>query len=563
MAKLKAIRLEEALLEEGLISQADLNSAIAQLADTDKGLEQILVESGAIDGKKLVEIKGRVLGLRVIDLSSFPIPAEAATSIPEALAREHRLIPVVKREGTITLAMADPLDIDAIDAVERHSGCRVETVLSSESDIRDAIRTFFGVFGQIKGLLERTARDRLEMESESAEKTDLDVASLEGPIAQIVNLIITQAVSVRASDIHLEPLENRLRVRFRVDGLLQEVLSFEKIYQAALASSAKIMCAMDIAEKRIPQDGRFRVRVNDRNIDLRASTFPTMHGEKFVFRILDKESANIHLSQLGIRDEEFEKLSKVIKQPHGLFLVTGPTGSGKTTTLYSVLKEVNTPRVNILTMEDPVEFDLDTVNQGQVNVKSGLTFAKGLRAMLRQDPDIVMIGEIRDNETAEIATQAALTGHLVLSTLHTNSAPGAIARLTDMDVEPFLVASSLAGVLAQRLVRRLCQKCKKPYKPQKEMLQRLGLLDDFDFEFYKPVGCRDCGRTGYRGRAGIYELMFPTEAIRSMIIARKSTGELREQAIRDGMLTLQMDGIEKANAGISSIEEIMRVAGGE
>ncbi len=563
MAKIKAIRLEEALLEEGLISQADLDAALVQLAEGDQTLEQILVKAGTIDVKKLIQIKGKVLGLRVIDLTSFPIPAEAATSVPEYLARKHHFIPVIKREETITLAMADPLDIDAIDAVERHSGCRVETMLSSETEIRDAIRTFFGVFGQINTLLEQTARDRLEMEAEPLENNNVDLTSLEGPIAQIVNLIITQAVNVGASDVHLEPLEDRLRVRFRVDGLLQEVLSFEKIYQAALASSAKIMCSMDIAEKRVPQDGRFRVMVNGRAIDLRASTFPTMNGEKFVFRILDKESANIDLSQLGIRTQEYEKLSKVIKQPHGLFLVTGPTGSGKTTTLYSVLKEVNTPRVNILTMEDPVEFDLDTVNQGQVNVKSGLTFAKGLRAMLRQDPDIVMIGEIRDNETAEIATQAALTGHLVLSTLHTNSAPGAVARLTDMDVEPFLVASSLAGVLAQRLVRRLCQKCKKPYKAQPEMLQRLGLLDDFDFQFYQPVGCRECGRTGYRGRAGIYEVMFPNEKIRSMIIARKSTGELREQAMSDGMLTLQMDGIDKAVAGISSVEEVLRVAGGE
>jgi len=413
-------------------------------------------------------------------------------------------------------------------------------------------------------LLQQTERDRLEYDSAAAISTQsVDLAAVEGPIAGIIRLMIVQAVNMGASDIHLEPLETRLRVRMRVDGLLQEVLSFEKIYQSALISSAKIICSMDIAEKRVPQDGRFRIVIHKRPIDLRASTFPAMHGEKFVFRILDKENAHIGLSELGIEGKTFERLNTLIRQPLGVFLVTGPTGSGKTTTLYSVLKEINTPLVNVVTLEDPVEFDLDTVNQGQVNVKAGLSFAKGLRAIMRQDPDIVMIGEIRDKETAEIATQAALTGHLVLSTLHTNDAPGTIARLIDMEVEPFLVASSLTGVLTQRLARRLCPKCKQVYQPSEELIKHFGLQPRSDYQFYKPVGCRECGRTGYRGRMGIFEFMPISDAIRALITSQASTLDIRKQALAEGMLTLQMYSMQKVIAGVTSVEETLRIAGGE
>ena len=562
MARLMLMKFDEALLKEGGLDPLQLEEAKLYALGAQTSLEHALMELGYITNHQLLQVKGKAFGLRTIDLSSFPIAADAATAIPEQLAREYTVIPVIKRQGTITLAMADPLDMDAIDAVENRSGLRVDTVVSTEAEIHNAIETLFGVYGQINDFIKIAEHDRLEMEIQPAFNRSRDLSSLEGPIAQIVNLIITQAVNVRASDIHLEPLEKRLRVRFRVDGILQEVLSFDKIYQAALTSSAKIICSMDISEKRLPQDGRCRIAVKQRAIDLRASTFPTMHGEKFVFRILDKESANLDLSQLDVGEKQYEELKKVIQQPHGLFLVVGPTGSGKTTTLYSVLKEVNTPTVNVITLEDPVEFDLDTVNQGQVNVKAGLTFATGLRAMLRQDPDIVMIGEIRDTETAEIATQAALTGHLVLTTLHTNSAPGTIARLTYMGVEPFLIASSLAGILAQRLVRRLCPKCKKSYTPTPEVLHRFGLSSDIGCQFYKPVGCRECTRTGYRGRIGVFEFMVPNDEIRHMIIANKSTDDIREQAIWNGMQTLKMDSVRKVIAGLTSLEEILRVTGG-
>jgi len=555
--------LEKRLIQDGKISARQVDQARKQSSETGVSLEETLLQLGYISETELITVRGKLLGVHVIDLSVFPIAEDAATAIPESLAREYNLIPVLKAQNKLTVAMVDPLDVETIENIERLSGCRIEPMLGSKKGIQQAIETYYGVFGKIKALFSEAGRDHQEFEQNLINKKGLEVAQIEGPIAQIIHLIIIQAVNTGASDIHLEPLEQRLRIRFRVDGVLQEVFSVEKIHQAALTSSAKIMCSMDIAEKRIPQDGRFRILVHDRNIDLRASTFPAMHGEKFVIRILDKESANVELTQLGIGGEQFKKLKEVIHQPHGIFLVTGPTGSGKTTTLYSVLKEVNTPLVNVITMEDPVEFDLDTVNQGQVNVKAGLTFAKGLRAIMRQDPDIVMIGEIRDSETAEIATQAALTGHLVLSTLHTNSAPGAIARLTEMGVEPFLVASSLAGALAQRLVRRLCANCKKSYTPPTEVLDHFELDKEIKYTFFKAVGCRECGRVGYKGRAGIYEFMSATDEVRSMIVAGSSTSDLRKQAIKDGMLTLQMDGIQKVISGVTSIEEVMRVAGGD
>ena len=554
--------LEQILTEQGKLTSSQVERALKYAKNNSLSFEKSIIDLHFLTEKALLETKAEILGQRSVDLTTFPVASEAAMSVTENIARSYTLIPLMKGKGVITIAMADPMNMEAIEDVETHTHCRVETMLANERDIVEAIETSFGVYGRVEELLNQASRDRLEMSHSMSDDSKVENANIEGPIAQIVQLIITQAVNSNASDIHIEPLEKRLRVRFRIDGLLQEAFTFEKIYQAALTSSAKIMCAMDIAEKRIPQDGRFRIMINDRPIDLRASTFPAMHGEKFVYRILDKESANVELSQLGIEENSFEKINKVIHQPHGVFLVTGPTGSGKTTTLYSVLKEVNTPLVNVNTMEDPVEFDLDTVNQGQVNVKSGLTFAKGLRAMMRQDPDIIMIGEIRDGETAEIATQAALTGHLVLSTLHTNNAPGAVARLVDMGVEQFLVASSLAGVLAQRLVRRLCKKCKKPYSSTSEICERFMLDPSEGYTFYRAMGCRECGRTGYKGRAGIYEFMSATEEIRTLIVSGKSTSELREQAIKDGMKTLQMDGIQKAIQGITSIEEVLRVAGG-
>ncbi|MDH3326089.1 MAG: ATPase, T2SS/T4P/T4SS family [Gammaproteobacteria bacterium] len=553
--------LENILIRENILSEKKLEKAKKEALETNSPLEKILTKNKYLSSKDIILAKSKMYGLRIIDLNTFPIALDAISLVPENVARDYNIIPVIKTGNTISIATSNPMDIEAIESVELHSHCRVETVLSNVDDIHQAIETYFGVFGKISELLKNTEQDQLDAQTEVASSKIAETKTIEGPISQIIKLMIIQAVNTGASDIHLEPLETRLRVRLRIDGILQETFTYEKKYQAALISSAKLMCSLDIAEKRIPQDGRLRITVKTRPIDLRVSTFPAMHGEKMVFRILDKESANVDISQLGITGDSLELLLKIIKQPHGIFLVTGPTGSGKTTTLYSVLNKVNTPKVNIITMEDPVEFDLDTVNQGQVNVKAGLTFAKGLRAMMRQDPDIVMIGEIRDSETAEISIQAALTGHLVLSTLHTNSAPGAVVRLVEMGVEPFLLASSLLGVLAQRLVRRLCPKCKKSYTPESSLIKRLGLDAETKYTFYQATGCRACGRTGYKGRAGIYELMEPTNEIRTLIVEGKSSNEIRDLAVSQGMLTLQADGIQRVISGITSIEEILRVAG--
>lgn len=566
MPVLNRIDIIELIREEGLAADDEIKKVAELSSQNRKSVVENIVSMGVVSQRRFAEVLAARMDIEYAALSAFSIHPDAAASIPENLAREHTVLPVLKVGGLLTVSMYNPFDMEAIEAIEYYSKCRVRIVISTFSEIQEAIERVFGVYGKIAELLKEIDESSLNREEiprnkeyDAGEEADIHTA---GPISQIINLLIKQAVNIGGSDIHVEPSDKMLRVRMRVDGLLQEVLSLKKIYQSTITASIKIMSQMDIAEKRVPQDGRFRIRIGERAIDLRVSSFPASYGEKIVLRILDKSSMRIELEHIGFDPSVLTRLKTIIVKPYGIFLVTGPTGSGKTTTLYAILTRINDIQKNIITLEDPIEYDLENINQAQINTKAGLTFANGLRSILRQDPDIIMVGEIRDMETAEIATQSALTGHLVLSTLHTNDAPSAANRLIDMGVEPFLVASSIEGVLSQRLVRRICPKCKEPYTPSKDIAVKFNLADN-ESVFYRAKGCRQCGRTGYKGRTGIYELMMMTDELRSIIAAKRSTSELKKAAIETGMKTLQQDGIRKALEGITTLEEVMRVAGGE
>jgi type IV pilus assembly protein PilB len=457
--------------------------------------------------------------------------------------------------------MADPWNIFALDEIRMKTNLTIEPAVATESEIKKALNQYYGAKGSIEDLIKSIDGNKLGLK----EGAEIDSKRLKGIVEEpvvikLVNLIIIKAVQERSSDIHIEPEEETLKTRFRVDGMLHESSSPPKYLQSAIISRIKIMANLDIAERRKPQDGRFTVKADGRQIDIRVSCVPTIYGENVVMRLLDASTALLGLSQLGFSKEILEKYEKLICHPHGIILVTGPTGSGKTTTLYASLDKINTVEKNIITIEDPVEYKLAGVRQIQVDTKIDLTFANGLRSILRQDPNIIMVGEIRDLETAEIAVQAALTGHLVFSTLHTNDAPSAVARLIDMGVEPFLVASSVIGVLAQRLVRKICPECKEKYTPSKESLDDIGMSGDRSgMVFYRGKGCDKCMNTGYKGRVSIYEIMLPDDKIRAAITTKASTGEIHKIAKQGGMVSLAEDGIDKLRQGITTVEEILRV----
>lgn len=510
----------------------------------------------------VAEALARALNIRYVDLSMIKIPPDALRTISEEFCEKHTLIPILKISNKLVIAMLDPLDVKTIEQIEFMSHCQVEVVTSTESEIRRAIDQFYGVESTIKTLSESIKLDAYPGAQIDKEKQNPEFDH-SGPVAKLVNLLITQALQQGASDVHLEPSEHQFQVRFRVDGMLQKAAVFEKSFANACVSSIKIMANMDITERRIPQDGRIHTIIEGRPIDLRVSTLPTLDGEKAVMRILDKTNILLELEQLGFSEYDLKRLKNIIAKPNGIVLVSGPTGSGKTTTLYAILQKIATVNQNITTLEDPIEYRLDKINQSQINVKAGMNFAKGLRAILRQDPDVVMVGEIRDQETAEIAIQAALTGHLVFSTIHTNDAPSSITRLVEMGIEPFLIASSLEGVLAQRLVRKLCPYCKTPYKPNEKILHWFGLEAKEDVRFYKPTGCRECKRSGYKGRMGLYELLVPNEEFKNKIMSSNADASLKEEAQQAGMHLLMEDGLEKVKQGLTSVEEVMRVAKGD
>ncbi|MGE5390300.1 MAG: GspE/PulE family protein [Deltaproteobacteria bacterium] len=553
-------RMGDLLSDLGILSQEQLDSALAEQGKTGDKLGQILVRKGYITEQQLLEILEYTLGIPQVQISKLQIDPEAVQLLSPQLIRLHKVLPISRQRNSLTVAMADPLNQRAIDDMRMACALDIIPVLASERDLEAAIRQHLAF--RLDPNMERILQD-MNQESrslQSIKQVQAVKVEDEAPIIRMVNSIISQAVSGRTSDIHIEPQERETRVRFRIDGELYEVLTLPLNTLGAVVSRLKIMAGMDIAEKRLPQDGRFRMTVEGREIDFRVSSLPTNHGEKIVMRILDRHAALARLDQLGLSHENLEKLMNLGRRPHGLVVVTGPTGSGKTTTLYSLLNEINSADKNIITLEDPIEYSLPGINQVQTNVKAGLTFASGLRSVLRQDPDVIMVGEVRDGETARLAVQAALTGHLVLTTLHTNSASGAPARFNDMGIEDFLLASSLAGVVSQRLVRKLCPNCRQPYTLDEDAANRLNIPHEAGNCFYRANGCNTCRQLGYQGRLAIHEIMVTGPDTR-MIIARGDNSEIliEKSATHEGMIPIRDDGIAKARQGLTSLEEIMKV----
>lgn len=545
------------LFEEGVLSGDDLRDALAEQAETGLPLRQILVDRGMVDEATMMRAVAKHLGVGFVDLDEVAIDPAAVALVPESIRRRYHILPLALEGGKLLVASSDPGNIFAADDVRAVTGHDVELVAATRSDIEDAAKRLGDFDDHVSDLAELVVAD-----DEDEDTTSLEVAAEEAPVVKLVNGIITRAIEERASDIHVEPGEQDLRIRFRIDGVLHDIMTTARSIANALVSRVKIMADLDIAERRLPQDGRMSMRVGSKTVDLRVATLPSIHGEAVVIRILARGATVSDLGALGFLPYDLERYRSQYRRPHGAILVTGPTGSGKTTTLYSTLQEVNRPEVNVITVEDPVEYRLEGVTQIQVNRKAGLTFATALKSILRADPDIVLVGEVRDRETARIATEAALTGHLVLTTLHTNDAPSSINRLIEMGVEPFLVGSAIDAVVGQRLARRLCERCKEPYTPDPEDLARIGWdgLDDGNPPvLYRAVGCSACSRTGYRGRIAITEVMVVSEQIRRLAVEHTSSDATREVAVAEGMRTLRQDGFAKVGLGITSIEEVLRV----
>ncbi|MBI4435985.1 MAG: type II/IV secretion system protein [Candidatus Omnitrophica bacterium] len=553
MPRQKNLSLEEVILAKGLLDPERLERAKKESENSKESLQKTLIRLGYLTEELLIPLLEERSGLPYVDLDTYTMDPELIKLIPEAVARRYQLIPLFKIGKILTVAMADPSNYFALDEIRLKAHCDVEAVVSTEEKIRQAIDQHYGTGGSMEALVKSITQRTMDLGDEKLVE--------EAPIIQLVNLLISQAVRERASDIHIEPETDTLRIRLRIDGVLHEIPAPPKELERAVISRIKVLSKMDIAERRIPQDGRFRVQVDHKEIDLRVSTIPSHHGENVVMRLLDTATVLIGLEELGLPHDAFEPFHHLIHRPHGIILVTGPTGSGKTTTLYACLNKISTLEKNIITIEDPIEYEMEVIRQMQVNPKIGVTFANGLRSILRQDPDIIMVGEIRDVETAEMAIHAALTGHLVFSTLHTNDAPGALTRLMDMGVEPFLIASSVIGIVAQRLVRLICPQCKKSYVPSQELLKtlRLPLGKGPIPPLYRGEGCRFCKETGYKGRTAIFELMVMEEEIRELVIQRASSPKMKDAACRKGMQVLREDGLAKAMAGITSIEEVLRV----
>ncbi|MFC1708646.1 type II secretion system ATPase GspE [Candidatus Omnitrophota bacterium] len=544
------------LVKKGILNQGQADKAMNEAKRTGMPLEKALEKLGFISEKEIVQLKADSLGVPFIDLSDYLIDSEVINLVPEQTAKKCKAVPLFKIGDTLTVAMVDPLDVSVIDEIRKKSKAgAIETVLSTEEMINRVIDQYYGTIGNAEELIKEAAMDKAQGGVASVEA--LSEIAEDAPVIKLTNIIIIQAVKDKASDIHIEPEEDKVRIRYRIDGILHEVKNMPKYLQSAIASRVKIMAKLDISETRKPQDGRIQMKMENKDLDLRVSTFPTVYGENIVMRILDKSSVLLGLAELGFSNKDLKDFDKVVRHSNGMILVTGPTGSGKTSTLYAALSMINSIEKNIITIEDPVEYEIPLIRQTQINPKAGLTFATGLRSILRQDPDIVMVGEIRDRETAEIAIQASLTGHLVLSTLHTNDAASALTRLIDMGVEPFLISSSVIAILAQRLVRVICPKCKEKYTPDKEVLKQLNLSENT--ELYRGKGCKNCKSSGFGGRIGIFELLLINSDIKGMIISKMPANEIKKKAIETGMRILYDDGIEKVKNGVTTVEEILRV----
>jgi type IV pilus assembly protein PilB len=563
-------RLGDMLIADGLVTAAQLEQALAeQRAGGDK-LGAILQRLGLIDDEQLVALLARQYSVAAIQLSQLDVDASVLSLVPAAIARKYEVLPIQRTGSRLTLAMSDPANVMAIDDVEFMTALQVVPVVATPGAIRKAIERLYDV--QTSGLAEVISElegaqadvEVVEGEDDTWAKVDffeLKESADEAPVVRLVNRVFVDAIRRGASDIHLEPYEKVFRVRFRMDGVLHEIMTPPKRLEAALTSRVKIMANLDIAERRLPQDGRIKLRYNQREIDLRVSTLPTIFGEKTVMRILDKEALQLDLGILGFDPWSMEQFGKAIRQPYGMILITGPTGSGKTTTLYSAIHTINSPDVNIMTAEDPVEYNLKGVNQCQVNEEIGRTFAAALRSFLRQDPDIILVGETRDLETAQIGIRAALTGHLVLTTLHTNDCPSTVARLLDMGIPPFLVSSALTLILAQRLGRKVCKDCRQPYEADEEALVPYGHVPQGlgRVQFYKGKGCPACNFTGMKGRVAIYEVMPISEELRTLILGNAPTAEIREVALAQGMKTLRQNALQKVLDGVTTVDEVLRV----
>ena len=548
--------LGELLVQAGVVDRAGLARAVEEQDKSRERLGDVLLRLGLASQKDIGRALARQHGLPYVDLDDFVPQESALRALAEPLARQFQVLPLELVNGSLRLGMVDPLDVLAVDDVRRHTGYDVDIAVITHDHFLRALNAYPAPDDSVSALTG-------EIRTRVSEEMDVDhLRSLvdEAPVVRLVNLIIHQAVRQHASDIHIEPQKQQVRVRYRIDGVLYNAMTLPAHVQGAVISRLKIMADIDIAERRLPQDGRIQLTVDGREIDLRVSTIPSIDGEKTVLRILDKSEGIIGLEKIGLLPETHHRFRSLIEKPHGIVLLTGPTGSGKTTTLYAILSQLNSTERNIISIEDPIEYQIAGVTQVQVNPKAGLTFARGLRHFLRQDPDVIMVGEIRDEETARIAIHAALTGHLVLSTLHTNDAAGALTRLIDMGVEPFLVASSVIGVIAQRLVRLLCERCKHAYSPPPELLARLGApgtAGDTPPTFWRPVGCPFCNTIGYRGRTGIFEIMVMDETIKTLVTRGASASAIKADALRAGMKTLAHDGFEKAALGVTSAEEVL------
>lgn len=547
--------LANLLVKKGILSHDDLER-VETTVDSDTTLAEALVNEGLLDGRAIAELLGSS-DFSFVDLSEYHINVSAASILPETFARRYNVLPIDFDGEKLVVAIADPTNVVAVDDLQMITGYDIKAVVALEDEIKIALNRYYRATEAV-----RDEVSTLTLIEEAQQGIGgLREVSEEAPVIKLVNMIIIKAINERASDIHIEPQEKELRIRYRIDGVLHESMCSPKQIQAGVISRLKIMAGLDIAETRIPQDGHCDLMVAGKMIDFRVSTLPTIYGERVVLRVLRKESILIDLDDLGFLPDSLNKFKSSFNKPYGAVFVTGPTGSGKSTTLYAALNILNNSAKNIITVEDPVEYRLPGVNQIQVNSRTGLTFARCLRAILRSSPDIVMVGEIRDKETAQIAIEAALTGHMVLSTLHTNDAPGAITRLTEMGIVPFLIASAIECIQAQRLARRLCPECKEEYKPPIDALRRLNFpMEDMDsIKFYRPKGCPKCNGTGYKGRVGVYEVMVLSPTIKDLCVRRATADEVKRVAIAEGMKTLQQDGFEKVRAGITSLEEVMRV----
>lgn len=557
------------LAEQGVISEEQLADAMEEKQRSGKLLSYILVDFGFVTQNQLLETLGAQLGMEVIELSSFDIAQPVINKINASMARMYQVVPVDFFENILTVAMADPLNPSILDELRFIVDCEIRGAISNQKDIEAALDKYYGPeeaeAESITNLMDSYEDIDVDLDldmlgDDRTDLTNLTEMANEAPVIKLLNLVLLQAIKDKASDIHFEPFETDFKIRYRVDGTLYEMIPPPRHLALAVTSRIKVLSNLNVAERRLPQDGRIQLNVGGKNIDLRVSTLPTAFGESIVMRVLDRSNVSLDLANIGLADNIYNHIIEIIQKPNGIFVVTGPTGSGKTTTLYSALRYVNSIESKIITTEDPIEYDLDGIVQVAIKDSVGLTFGRCLRAILRQDPDRVMVGEIRDLDTAQIAIEASLTGHFVFSTLHTNDAPGSITRLLDMGIEPFLLISSLEGVLAQRLVRTICKECKTPYQPTQEILSNAGLtMEDVEgHDLFYGKGCKTCNNTGYKGRTGIYELLTISDSIRELIIEHAPQSVLMKRAREGGMQTLRENGLEKAFMGITTIEEIMR-----